>query len=73
MNLGLKGFSVKVDDIDGTIIEIGADVAWQPWSNIGIGAGVRYFKTDVDSTGADVDGSIEFEYFGPMVYVQASF
>ncbi len=73
MNLGLKGFKIEIDDIDGTIIEVGADVAWQPWRNIGIGAGARYFKAQVDSTGADVDGTIEFEYFGPMIYVQATF
>ena len=73
MHFGLKGFAIEIDNIEGTIIEIDADVAWQPWKNIGIGAGVRYFKTEVDSTGSDVDGSIKFEYFGPMVYVQATF
>lgn len=73
MHLGVKGFAVEIDNIEGTIIEIDADVGWQPWRNIGVGAGVRYFKTQVDSTGADVDGKIEFEYFGPMVFVQATF
>jgi hypothetical protein len=73
MHLGVKGFAIEIDSIDGTIIEIDADVAWQPWRNIGIGVGARYFKTEVNSTGSDVDGSIEFEYFGPMVYVQATF
>jgi hypothetical protein len=73
MHVGVTGFAIEIDSIDGTIIEIDADVAWQPWRNIGIGAGVRYFKTEVNSTGSDVDGSIEFEYFGPMVYVQATF
>jgi hypothetical protein len=73
MHLGAKGFAIEIENIDGTIIEIDADVAWQPWKNIGIGAGVRYFKTEVNSTGSDVDGSVEFEYFGPMVYVQATF
>jgi hypothetical protein len=73
MHLGVKGFAVEIDNIEGTIIEIDADVGWQPWRNIGVGAGVRYFKTQVDSTGTDVDGKIEFEYFGPMVFVQATF
>jgi hypothetical protein len=73
LHLGVKGFAVEIDNIEGTIIEIDADVGWQPWKNIGIGAGVRYFKTEVNSTGSDVDGKIEFEYFGPMVFVQATF
>ena len=73
MNLALLGFAVEIDNIDGTIIEIDADVAWQPWRNIGFGAGARYFKTEVNSTGSDLNGKIEFEYFGPMIYVQATF
>ena len=73
MNLGLKGFAIEIDDIDGSIIEIDADVAWQPWRNIGFGAGARYFKTKVEGTGSALNGTIEFEYFGPMVYIQATF
>jgi hypothetical protein len=73
MNLAVKGFAIEIDSIDGTIIKVDADVAWQPWRNIGFGAGVRYFKTEVTSTGSDVDGGIKFDYFGPMVYVQATF
>ncbi len=73
MNLGLKGFAIELDKIDGTIIEVDADVAWQPWQNIGFGAGARYFKTEVDGKGSNLNGTIEFEYFGPMVYVQATF
>jgi hypothetical protein len=73
MNLGLKGFAIELDKIDGTIIEVDADVAWQPWRNIGFGAGARYFKTEVDGKGSNLNGKIEFEYFGPMVYVQATF
>jgi hypothetical protein len=73
MRLGVKGFAIEIGDIDGTIIEIDADVAWQPWKNFGVGAGMRYFNSQVKSTGSDVNGSIEFNYFGPMVYVQATF
>ena len=73
MNLGLKGFAIELDKIDGTIIEVDADVAWQPWRNIGFGAGARYFKTEVDGKGSKLNGTIEFEYFGPMIYVQATF
>ena len=73
MNLAAKGFAVEIDDIDGNIIEIDADVAWQPWRNVGFGVGARYFNTDVKSSGEDLNGTIEFEYFGPMIYVQATF
>jgi len=73
MNLSAKGFAIELDKVDGTITEIDADVAWQPWKNIGFGAGARYFKSEVDSKGSELNGSFAFEYFGPMVYVQATF
>jgi hypothetical protein len=73
MHLGVKGFAIEIGDIEGTIIEVDADVAWQPWENIGVGAGMRYFTSEVKSTGSDLNGRIEFDYFGPMVYVQATF
>jgi hypothetical protein len=73
MQVGAKGFAIELDKIDGSIIEIDADVVWQPWRNIGLGAGVRYFNTDVKSKGSDLNGSFKFEYFGPTVYVQATF
>lgn len=73
MNLGVKGFAVAIDNIDGSIIEIDADVAWQPFKHVGFGVGARYFKTEVDSKGSRLDGNIKFEYFGPSVYIQATF
>jgi hypothetical protein len=73
MHLGVIGFAIELDKIDGSVIEIDADVAWQPWKNFGIGAGARYFKTKAESKGSDLNGSFEFEYFGPMIYVQATF
>jgi hypothetical protein len=73
MQVGAKGFAIELDQIDGSIIEIDADVVWQPWRNIGLGAGVRYFNTDVKSKGSDLNGSFKFEYIGPTVYVQATF
>jgi hypothetical protein len=73
MNLGLKGFAIELDNIDGSIIEIDADVGWQPWKNIGFGAGARYFKAKVEGKGTELNGTVEFEYFGPMVFVQATF
>jgi hypothetical protein len=73
MQMGAKGFAIELDSIDGTIVELDADVAWQPWRNFGLGAGFRYFKTDVHSKGSDLNGSFEFEYYGPTIFVQATF
>lgn len=73
LGLSAKGFAIELDKIDGSLIEIDADLAWQPWRNIGFGVGARYFKADVDSKGSDLNGAFELEYFGPTIYVQATF
>jgi hypothetical protein len=73
MNLGVKGFAIEIEDIEGSIIEVDADVAWQPFRHIGFGAGFRYFKTEVDSRGSNLNANIKFEYFGPSVYIHATF
>ena len=67
------GFAIEIDSNDGSIIEIDADVAWTPFRNIGFGAGIRYFNTNIKSAGSDLNGEFNFEYFGPMVYISATF
>ena len=67
------GFAIELDNIDGSLIEIDADIAWQPWRHVGFGIGYRYFKGDVDSKGSDLNGAFEFEYFGPALYVAVTF
>jgi len=73
LGLSAKGFAIELDKIDGSLIEIDADIAWQPWRNIGFGVGARYFNAEVDSKGSELNGSFKIEYFGPTVYVQATF
>ena len=73
LNLTALGFGVELDEIDGSIVEIDADIAWQPWRNFGFGIGARYFKVDVDSKGSELNGAFDFEYYGPTVYIQATF
>ena len=73
INLAGMGFAIELDDIDGSLIELDADVAWQPWRNVGFGLGLRFFRADVESGGAELNGSFTFDYFGPTLYVQATF
>ncbi len=64
---------MELDDIDGSLVEIDADIAWHPWRNFGFGVGLRYFTLDVESKGSELNGKFDLEYFGPTVYVSASF
>ena len=71
--LQIIGFALELDEIDGSIVELDADLIWQPWNNVGFGAGLRYFNTDIKGKGSDLNGSFEFQYFGPTLYVLGSF
>lgn len=73
LSFGAMGFAIELDNIDGSIIELDADVGWHPWENFGFGLGLRYFKADVESSGSDLNGKFEFEYVGPTLFVQAMF
>lgn len=72
-NVAGMGFAVEIDDIDGSIIELNADFAWQPTRHFGVGLGYRYFTVNIESGGSDLNGEFEFDYHGPAIYIQATF
>ena len=67
------GFALEIDDIEGSIVDTGLTVQYNFTDTIGVGAGVRYFNVDVEASDEDLRGQFEFEYFGPLVYVNAAF
>jgi hypothetical protein len=73
MNINVIGFAIELDSLDGSLIEVDADVEWTPWRHFGIGAGLRYFNANVESKGSDLNGEFDFEYWGPAVFVSTSF
>lgn len=73
INVQAIGFGIELDSIDGSIIEVDADVAWQPWRHFGFGAGLRYFNTSVKAGNAELNGQFKYEYLGPALYVHATF
>jgi hypothetical protein len=73
LRLKAIGFAIEIESIDGSIIEADADLTWQPTRHFGAGIGVRYFNTNVKSTGSDLNGEFDYEYVGPVVFIQASF
>ncbi len=72
-NFEVIGFALELDNIDGSLVEIDADIVWQPTRHLGFGVGLRYFNAEVESTGSDLNGKFDLEYFGPTVYVSATF
>jgi len=67
------GFAITVGSIEGSIVEMDADLSWQPFQNIGFGAGFRYFNTNVKASNSQLNGEFDFEYFGPVLSVKAAF
>jgi len=73
MSLQAVGFAIEIDSIDGSILELDANLDWHPWQNIGLGLGLRYFNTNVKAGNSELNGEFDFEYFGPVAYVTARF
>jgi hypothetical protein len=69
MRLTAIGFAIEIDSLEGSIVELDADVAWKPWKQLGIGAGWRYFNTNVKAGNSTLNGEFDFEYSGPTVFI----
>ena len=69
MRVTAIGFAIEIDSIEGSILELDADVVWKPWEQFGIGAGWRYFNTNVKASTSQLNGEFDFEYSGPSVFV----
>lgn len=66
-------FALEFDGVDGSLQDYKLGISWQPKRWFGIGAGYNYFVTDVDVDRTAFNGSMEWDYRGPMVFVSASF
>jgi hypothetical protein len=73
LRLQALAFAIEIDSIKGSILEADADLTWQPTRHFGAGIGFRYFNTNVKGKGSELNGEFDFEYVGPVVYIQASF
>jgi hypothetical protein len=72
-NFEVIGFALEIGSIDGSMVEVDADLSWQPFRHFGGGIGLRYFNVNVEATGSDLNGEFDYDYFGPVVYLQTTF
>jgi len=73
MRLQVLGFALEINDIDGSLVEVDADLVWTPWKNFGIGAGLRYFNVNIEAKKSDRKAEFDFEYYGPAIYGMFTF
>jgi hypothetical protein len=66
-------FAVDIDDIDGSLTDLRLMVNWQPKSWLGLGIGYNQFTVDVDIEKNSFDGSLDWTYEGPMIFLSGSF
>lgn len=67
-------FAIKINEFKGTLLDLGVDAQWYPWTHVGFGAGFRYFEATLSNDEKDdLLGKITYEYFGPVIYATFSF
>jgi hypothetical protein len=69
-----KGFALEIGDTYGRLIEANVGVQYQLSQNFGIGGGFKWFFLDiVEDENQLVDVNMDFDFFGPAVYVTYTF
>ena len=72
-----QAFYLKVSssslDFSGSLLNLGVKTEYWLFKNVGIGAAVNYFNLDVDVEDSDWKGALDYQYFGPQVYVSVRF
>jgi hypothetical protein len=74
LNGRADAFSLSHRDIDGRLLNLQANLTWHFTPNFGIGAGYRLTDYRIESgRGEDFRGRMEYEFRGPLVFIDARF
>jgi long-subunit fatty acid transport protein len=73
LSVGGKYFGIEIDDIDGSLVNYGAGIQWDPIKFLGIGLAYEYFELDAESENSDFLGDFNMEYKGPRAYLALRF
>ena len=57
----------------GTIYNLQASTEYWIWNHLGVGAGLNYFALDVDVDDSSWNGKLEYDYWGPQIYLTSRF
>lgn len=73
----VEAFALELDDetfsFSGSIANVRLHTQYWIFNNFGLGAAVNWFKIDVDVDDEDWKGTVDYEYFGPQLYLTARF
>lgn len=66
-------FSMSFDEYDGNLQDYRVFVRWQPNNWVGLGVGYNRFTVDMDVEKDSFDGSLDWNYSGPVVFYSVAF
>jgi hypothetical protein len=66
-------FKMSWDPYKGHLYDLGLDLVWNPWRNVGIGAGYRSLQLSGSVNAAHYKGELDAAYSGPIVYLTVCF
>ena len=67
------GFALSVGDFKGSILETGGTLQYNFIKHVGLGAGIRFFRVDVEAKDSGLTGEFTLDYLGPVVYLSGEF
>ena len=73
IDLSAQYFALEIDEYDGSLVNLRAIVLWQPSQWLGIGLGYDRFAVDLNVAKDRFDGSLDWQYQGPMLFYSVSF
>ena len=66
-------FYLSWDDYEGSLLNLGLAIEYDKFEYVSVGVGWEYYKIDVDIDKKRFDGELDFEYYGPMLYLKGLF
>lgn len=73
----IQAFYLDLSDstfaFSGSLLSIGVKTEYWLMKNFGVGAALTYFNLDVDVEDTDWKGELDYQYFGPQIYLSLRF
>lgn len=73
LNLNGEYFDVEIDDVDGSLVDIGVSLDWKLSKNLGFSVGYNWVDFDVDSKNDAFPGRVEYDYSAVVAGVKLYF
>ena len=65
LGLALEFFDIKIQDIQGRLLNAGGVVGWRTWKHVGFAFGYKYFDVAIEADDAGLQGIVDYKYWGP--------